>query len=90
MFSELENIYEPKKPPEIPKEVLDMTSNFLNLLGKDIMENDILEFYKYTCNSTIQRQINNCKINLASGQFKSKGEGLQGDSAKWSMKPLPL
>ena len=43
-LSQLENIYEHKKPLEIPEKNLDMTSNFLNSLREDLMENDILKF----------------------------------------------
>ena len=40
-FSELENIYDPKKRLEISEADLDMVLNFLNSLGEDLMENDI-------------------------------------------------
>ena len=41
-FSELENIYDPKKRLEISEEDLDMVLNVLNSLGEDLMESDIL------------------------------------------------
>ena len=43
-FSDFDNIFEDKKPLEIHEEDLDMASNFLNSLGENLMEEDILEF----------------------------------------------
>ena len=42
-FSDFDNIYDDKHV-EIPEADLDMASNFLNSLGEDLMEEDILQF----------------------------------------------
>ena len=39
-----EDIYQPKKTVEIEPGDLDGVSNFLDILGEDVMESDILEF----------------------------------------------
>ena len=39
-----EDIYQPKKTVEIEPGDLDEVSNFLDSLGEDVMESDILEF----------------------------------------------
>ena len=43
-FSDLEDIYKPREHLEIQEGDLDLASNFLNSLGEDLMENDILDF----------------------------------------------
>ena len=42
-FSDFDNNYD-DKPVKIPDADLDMASNFLNSLGEDLMEEDILQF----------------------------------------------
>ena len=42
-FSDLEDIYKPREHLEIQGD-LDLASNFLNSLGEDLMENDVLDF----------------------------------------------
>ena len=43
-FSDLEDIYKPREPLEIQEGDLELASNFLNSLGEDLMEDDVLDF----------------------------------------------